>query len=74
VTKILFGLRYLRLALMNLPAALAKLQERPVHPETDETVVLSQQRHAILMNVLRKRSDLRNIFRMRRAQARACFL
>src|ERR1035437_7452009 len=62
--EVLFGLGYLRPALMHLAAALAEFEQRPVHSEAHQAVVLRQQRHAILMDVLRKRSDLRNVLRV----------
>src|SRR5208282_6316997 len=71
--EILFGLGHLGLPCRYLPTALTELKHGPRHVEPHHAVVPRKERSAVLINLLRKRADIGNIFGVSRPQGSARF-
>ena len=71
--EILFGLGHLGLPCQYLPTAFTELKHGPRHVQAHHAVVPRKERSAVLIDLLRKRADVGNIFGASRPQRGARF-
>ena len=71
--EIPFGLREFGRSLHDLATALAEFRDRPVHTDADHAVVARKKGRAVLIPVLRDRTDVGDAFGPGRPQRRARF-